>query len=132
VSYNQFFLFDTWYGCLKYGLIYNYMHGKNTVEFTNNKTIEPMNKAALVEKVHAVLGTTKVQAEQIVDAVFDNIIATLKKGDEVSVAGFGIFSAKTRAARTARNPRTGEMVKVAAMKVAKFRAAKALKDAINK
>ncbi len=91
-----------------------------------------MNKAALVEKVHGVLGSTKVQAEQIVDTVFDNIIATLKKGDEVSVAGFGIFSAKTRAARTARNPRTGEMVKVAAMKVAKFRAAKALKEAINK
>ena len=91
-----------------------------------------MNKAALVEKIHGVLGATKVQAEQIVVAVFDNIIATLKKGDEVSVAGFGIFSAKTRAARTARNPRTGERVKVAAMKVAKFRAAKALKDAINK
>lgn len=91
-----------------------------------------MNKASLVEKVHGVLGSTKVQAEQIVDTVFDNIVATLKKGDEVSVAGFGIFSAKTRAARTARNPRTGEMVKVAAMKVAKFRAAKALKEAINK
>lgn len=91
-----------------------------------------MNKAALVEKVNEVLGTTKVQAEQIVDCVFDNIVSTLKKGDEVSVAGFGIFSAKQRAARTARNPRTGEMVKVAAMKVAKFRAAKALKESINK
>ncbi len=91
-----------------------------------------MNKAALVEKVHGVLGSTKVQAEQIVDCVFDNIISTLKAGDEVSVAGFGIFSAKQRAARTARNPRTGEMVKVAAMKVAKFRAAKALKESINK
>lgn len=91
-----------------------------------------MNKAALVDKVHEVLGSTKVQAEMIVDTLFDNIVSTLKKGDEVSVAGFGIFSAKTRAARTARNPRTGEMVKVAAMKVAKFRAAKALKEAINK
>jgi DNA-binding protein HU-beta len=91
-----------------------------------------MNKAALVDKVNEVLGTTKVQAEQIVDTVFDSIVATLKKGEEVSVAGFGIFSAKVRAARTARNPRTGEMVKVAAMKVAKFRAAKALKDAVNK
>jgi DNA-binding protein HU-beta len=91
-----------------------------------------MNKAALVDKVNDVLGTTKVQAESIVDTVFDSIVATLKKGEEVSVAGFGIFSAKVRAARTARNPRTGEMVKVAAMKVAKFRAAKALKDAVNK
>jgi DNA-binding protein HU-beta len=65
-----------------------------------------MNKAALVDKVNDVLGTTKVQAEQIVDTVFDSIVATLKKGEEVSVAGFGIFSAKVRAARTARNPRT--------------------------
>jgi DNA-binding protein HU-beta len=91
-----------------------------------------MNKAALVEKVNEVLGTTKVQAEQIVDTVFDSIVSTLQKGDEVSIAGFGIFSAKQRAARTARNPRTGEMVQVSAMKVAKFRAAKALKDAVNK
>lgn len=91
-----------------------------------------MNKAGIVEKVHAIIGSTKVQAEQVVDAVFDNIISTLRSGDEVSVAGFGIFSAKQRAARTARNPRTGEMVKVDAMKVAKFRAAKALKEAINK
>ena len=90
-----------------------------------------MNKAALVDKVNDVLGTTKVQAEQVVDTVFDSIIASLKKGDEVSVAGFGIFSTKKRAARSARNPRTGEMVKVAAMNVPKFRAAKALKDAVK-
>lgn len=90
-----------------------------------------MNKAALVEKVHEVLGTTKVQAESIVDLVFDTITTSLKKGNEVSIAGFGIFSAKQRAARSARNPRTGEMVKVAAMKVPKFRAAKALKDAVK-
>ena len=90
-----------------------------------------MNKQAIVEAVHGVLNTTKVQAEQIVDKVFDSIVATLKKGDEVSVAGLGIFSVKQRAARDARNPRTGETVKVAAMKVPKFRAAKALKDAVK-
>ncbi len=90
-----------------------------------------MNKAALVDKVNEALGTTKVQAESIVDLVFDSITASLTKGDEVSIAGFGIFSAKQRAARSARNPRTGEMVKVAAMKVPKFRAAKALKDAVR-
>ena len=90
-----------------------------------------MNKAALVDKVNEVLGTTKVQAEQVVDTIFDGITATLKKGDEVSVAGFGIFSAKKRAARSARNPRTGEIVKVAAMNVPKFRAAKALKEAVK-
>ena len=78
-----------------------------------------------------ILNTTKVQAEQIVDKVFDSIVASLKKGEEVSVAGLGIFSVKQRAARDARNPRTGETVKVPAMKVPKFRAAKALKEAVK-
>jgi len=90
-----------------------------------------MNKAALVDKVNEVLGTTKVQAEEVVNAIFDSITTCLKKGEEVSVAGFGIFSAKKRAARSARNPRTGEIVKVAAMNVPKFRAAKALKEAVK-
>jgi DNA-binding protein HU-beta len=90
-----------------------------------------MNKAAIVEVVHELLGGTKVQAEQVVDKVFDSIVASLKKGDEVSIAGIGIFSVKTRAARQARNPRTGESIKVPAMKVPKFRAAKALKDAVK-
>jgi DNA-binding protein HU-beta len=90
-----------------------------------------MNKAGIVDAVHKILGGTKVQAEQVVDAVIDSITNTLKKGEEVSIAGLGIFSVKTRAARTARNPRTGETVQVKAMKVPKFRAAKALKDAVK-
>jgi DNA-binding protein HU-beta len=90
-----------------------------------------MNKAAIVEAVHGVLNTTKVQAEQIVETVFGSIVSGLKKGDEVSIAGLGIFSVKTRKARTARNPRTGESIAVPAMKVPKFRAAKALKDAVK-
>jgi DNA-binding protein HU-beta len=90
-----------------------------------------MNKQAIVEAVHGVLNTTKVQAEQIVDKVFDSIVGSLKKGEEVSIAGLGIFSVKARAARDARNPRTGETVKVPAMNVPKFRAAKALKDAVK-
>lgn len=90
-----------------------------------------MNKQALVDLVQGKLGGTKVQAEEVVDAIFDAIIATMKKGGEVSIAGFGIFSVKGRAARTARNPKTGETVKVAAKKVPKFRPAKALKDAVD-
>ena len=90
-----------------------------------------MNKQAIVEAVKGVLNTTKVQAEQVVDKVFDSIVASLKKGEEVSIAGLGIFSVKARAARDARNPRTGETVKVPAMKVPKFRAAKALKEAVR-
>jgi DNA-binding protein HU-beta len=90
-----------------------------------------MNKADLVEAVHGVLQGTKVQSEQVVDTVVEAIVKTLKKGDEVSIAGLGIFSVKPRAARMARNPKTGEQVKVPATKVPKFRAAKALKDAVK-
>jgi len=90
-----------------------------------------MNKQGLVEWVHGKLGGTKVQAEEIVDGLFDTIVGSLKKGNEVSVAGFGIFSVKARAARMARNPKTGEQVSVAATKVPKFRAAKALKEAVK-
>ncbi len=90
-----------------------------------------MNKQAIVEAVHAKIGGTKVQAEQAVETVIDSIVSTLKKGGEVSVAGLGIFSTKTRAARQARNPRTGETIQVPSMRVPKFRAAKALKDAVK-
>ncbi|MFA6552501.1 MAG: HU family DNA-binding protein [Candidatus Paceibacterota bacterium] len=90
-----------------------------------------MNKQSIVEAVHAKLNGTKVQAEMVVDTVIDSIIGALKKGEEISIAGLGIFSVKQRAARQARNPRTGEAISVAAMKVPKFRAAKALKDAVK-
>lgn len=90
-----------------------------------------MNKADLAEKVHAFLGGTKTQAEGVIETVIDSITSSLKKGDEVSVAGLGIFSTKMRPARTGRNPRTGETIKVPSMRVPKFRAAKALKDAVK-
>lgn len=90
-----------------------------------------MNKAAIVDKVHEKIGGTKVQAEEVVDTIINSITDSLKSGQEVSIAGLGIFSAKERAARTARNPRTGEPIQVPAMRVPKFRAAKALKDAVR-
>ena len=90
-----------------------------------------MNKADLVDVVHGVLGGTKVAAEQAVDALVDALVGCLKKGEEVSIAGLGIFSVKARAARAARNPRTGETIQVPAMKIPKFRPAKALKDAVR-
>ncbi|MEK7062972.1 MAG: HU family DNA-binding protein [Patescibacteria group bacterium] len=90
-----------------------------------------MNKQDLANEVHAKLGGTKTQAEEVVEAIISAIVNTLKKGGEVSIAGLGIFSTKQRAARTARNPRTGASVQVAAMRVPKFRAAKALKDAVK-
>ena len=90
-----------------------------------------MNKADLANSVHEKLGGTKVQAEEVVEIIINNIVSALKSGNEVSVAGLGIFSTKLRAARTARNPRTGESVNVPAMRVPKFRAAKALKEAVK-
>ncbi len=90
-----------------------------------------MNKADIIDVVHAKLGGTKVEAEGAVEMMIDSITNSLKKGEEVSIAGLGIFSVKTRAARTARNPRTGEKLQVKAMRVPKFRAAKALKDAVK-
>jgi DNA-binding protein HU-beta len=90
-----------------------------------------MNKADIISNVHEVLGSTKADAERAVDAVFGSIEAAMKDGAAVSVAGFGIFEAKMRAKRDARNPRTGETVVVPAMRVPKFRAAKALKDAVK-
>lgn len=90
-----------------------------------------MNKQGIADAVHMKLNGTKVQAEEVVDVVLNSIVNTLKKGEEVSIAGLGIFSVKQRAARQARNPRTGETIQVAAMKVPKFRAAKALKDAVK-
>jgi len=90
-----------------------------------------MNKAGIVDQVHGKIGGTKVASEQAVETMIDCIVNTLKKGGEVSIAGLGIFSTKTRAARQARNPRTGAAISVPAMRVPKFRAAKALKDAVK-
>ncbi len=90
-----------------------------------------MNKVDIANAVHEKLGGTKVQAEMVVDTVIDSIVSTLRKGGEVSVAGLGIFSTKTRAARQARNPRTGQSISVPAMRVPKFRPAKALKEAVK-
>lgn len=90
-----------------------------------------MNKAGIADAVHAVVGGTKTTAEQAVEKVIEVIIGSLKKGEEVSIAGLGIFSVKQRAARQARNPRTGESISVPAMKVPKFKASKHLKDAVK-
>ncbi|NCN52680.1 HU family DNA-binding protein [Candidatus Parcubacteria bacterium] len=90
-----------------------------------------MNKADIINKVHEVLGGTRADAERAVETMIDGIIGSLTKGDEVSIAGLGIFSAKMRNGRTGRNPRTGESITIPAMRVPKFRAAKALKDAVK-
>lgn len=90
-----------------------------------------MNKVALVDAIYEKIGGTKAAAEQALDVIIESITNTLKQDGEVSIAGLGIFSSKKRAARTARNPRTGEAIQVPAMRVPKFRPAKALKDAVR-
>jgi DNA-binding protein HU-beta len=90
-----------------------------------------MNKMDLIDRVHQTVGGTKADADRSVEAIIDAITSSLKAGEEVSVAGLGIFEAKVRAARTGRNPRTGEAIAVPSMRVPKFRASKTLKDAVK-
>lgn len=90
-----------------------------------------MNKADIVAKLAEVHGVTKADAERMVENIISWIGSTMKSGEEVSIAGLGIFEARMRPSRKARNPRTGEEITVAAMRVPKFRAAKALKDAVK-
>lgn len=90
-----------------------------------------MNKNDLVAKVAEVAGLTKAQAGQAVDATFDAITGALKDGDEVRIVGFGNFVVTKREASQGRNPRTREAMEIPASQQPKFRAGKALKDAVN-
>jgi len=90
-----------------------------------------MNKGDLVGAVTKVVGKKKV-AEEAVNCVLDSIAASLKKGDKVTLVGFGTFSVIKRAARIGRNPQTGKALKIKAKKVPKFVAGKKLKDTVAK
>lgn len=90
-----------------------------------------MNKSELVAYIAEKVGTTKVDAEKMLEAFMEGVTETLKKEDTVALTGFGSFSISHRKARDARNPRTGETVKVAARKAPKFKAGKKLKDAVR-
>lgn len=90
-----------------------------------------MNKGDLIEAVSNETGLSKADASRAVESVFSVITDALKNGEQVSLVGFGAFTVKTRAARTGRNPRTGDTMQIPASKVPGFRAGKALKDAVN-
>lgn len=90
-----------------------------------------MNKAELVADVAERMSESKMKAEEAINAVFESIVDTLKRGGDVRLPSFGVFDVKETAARTARNPQTGEEVKVPAGKKARFKPGKALKDALN-
>ena len=90
-----------------------------------------MNKQELVAAMAEKANLSKKDAEAAVAAVIDSITDALKAGDKVALVGFGTFSVKARAARTGKNPQTGETIQIAACKAPAFAAGKALKDAIQ-
>ncbi|NIB43867.1 HU family DNA-binding protein [Pseudomaricurvus alkylphenolicus] len=90
-----------------------------------------MNKSELIEAVAASADIPKAAAGRAVDAMVEAITGALKADDQVVLVGFGTFSVKDRAARTGRNPQTGEPIEIAAAKIPSFKAGKALKDAVN-
>ena len=90
-----------------------------------------MNKSELVDSIAQSAGLTKEQAAKAVNAFTESVQGALQRGDDVVLVGFGTFSVKERAARTGRNPKTGETLEIAASKVPSFKAGKGLKDAVN-
>ncbi len=90
-----------------------------------------MNKADLIANVANEANLSKTQASDAVDAVIGSISGALGRGDEVKIAGFGTFAVANRAASQGRNPKTGEAITIAATKLPKFKAGKALKDAVK-
>jgi DNA-binding protein HU-beta len=90
-----------------------------------------VNKAELIEAIAVHADISKAAAGRALDATISSIQTSLKKGDVVTLVGFGTFSVGKRAARTGRNPRTGTALKIKAAKIPKFRAGKALRDAIR-
>jgi len=90
-----------------------------------------MNKSELIDEIAKSADISKTAAGRALDATVEAVKKSLKKGDSVTLIGFGTFSVGKRAARTGRNPRTGAALKIKAAKVPKFRAGKGLKDAVN-
>ncbi len=91
-----------------------------------------MNKAELIEKIAKDAGITKAQANETIDSFTTGVTGALKKGDKVTLVGFGTFSVTARAARNGRNPQTGATIKIKARKVPKFKAGKDFVTKIGK
>ena len=89
-----------------------------------NQTHKAMNKAELIDKIAKDSGITKTQANEALDSFTNAVVSSLKKGDRVTLVGFGTFSVSERSARNGRNPQTGEVIKIKARKVPKFKAGK--------
>jgi DNA-binding protein HU-beta len=90
-----------------------------------------MNKADLIDSISEGAGITKADAKKALDAFIDTTTKTLKKGDRLSLVGFGSFSISKRSARTGRNPQTGKEIQIPAKNVVKFKAGAELADSVN-
>ncbi|MAC45933.1 MULTISPECIES: HU family DNA-binding protein [Oceanospirillum] len=90
-----------------------------------------MNKSELIDAIAASADIPKAAAGRALDAMIETVSESLQKGDSVVLVGFGTFSVKERAARTGRNPQTGQPIEIKAAKVPTFKPGKALKDAVN-
>ncbi|NLJ91580.1 MAG: DNA-binding protein HU-beta [Aeromonadales bacterium] len=90
-----------------------------------------MNKSQLIDKIADGADISKAAASRALDAFVEAVTETLQEGETVSLVGFGTFSVRERAARTGRNPQTGEPIEIAAAKTPGFKAGKSLKDAVN-
>jgi DNA-binding protein HU-beta len=90
-----------------------------------------MNKSDLIDAMAADAGISKAAAKSALDSLTSNVTSTLKKGEKVSLVGWGTWSVSNRAARTGRNPQTGAAIQIAAKNVVKFKAGAGLSDAVN-
>ena len=90
-----------------------------------------MNKSQLIDQIAADADISKAAAGRALDSFIESVTGALKDGDSVALVGFGTFSGRERAARSGRNPQTGETIQIAAANIPSFKAGKALKDAVN-
>jgi DNA-binding protein HU-beta len=102
-----------------------------TLLITNNKKTKTMNKAELIEAMASEAGLSKADAKKALDGFINATSSALKKGDRISLVGFGSFSVSKRAARTGRNPQTGKEIKIAAKNVVRFKAGAELSGNVN-
>ena len=116
-------------GSIKFSFDEFYFVGnKNRLNLLPTQTLKQltMNKAELINKIADDAGVTKTQANAALDSFVEAVTKTLKGGGKVTLVGFGTFSVSKRAARNGRNPQTGEVIKIKARKVARFKAGKEL------
>lgn len=90
-----------------------------------------MTKADLIESVASKVDLPRATAEKVVNVLFDDIVAALRQGEKVNISGFGTFAVSERKARTGRNPKTGEVIEIAASRAPKFKPGKQLRDSLN-